>query len=137
MRRLIRAGLVEADAISTDESVDAFGELFVVAISGRVICTAGVMVSLDNRLDVQRGIHNRYEVRPYVYRYHAWHEINGTVRDILRYDNGHGSALHRHVFDSGGVELRREPVGPGALPTLDSVVREAVALVRSWLLSSR
>ncbi len=61
------------------------------------------------------------------YAYHAWLPPD---RPLIRYDNAerHGG-FHRHVFNVlTGEELVSEPLTHDDLPTLDQIVREAVAL---------
>jgi hypothetical protein len=121
---------VTAHQVSFIEAFAEDGTLLKVLMVGRAECISDLILNVGDRLQARRGWHGRYEVRTDKYRYHAWREVDGIPRDVLRYDNGHGSELHRHVFDEDGREVRREVLKDEEPPTIERVVREAIALTR-------
>lgn len=128
MAALVRGGLVVRDTLTFREIYDAqSGGLAKVNLRGRVVCTHGVVVIVDKWLRVRRGRGGHYEVLGEFYAYHAYRRGTPPVW-LARYDNAHGSDLHRHFFDSGGRETRVEVVTLESLPRLDFIIREAVFL---------
>jgi len=110
--------------------IEIHGEaLDAVQIVGHVECSGGVILAVDKWLDVRRDAHGRSEVRGVSYSYHAWRR---NEHDLLRYDTAHGlDELHRHDFDpETGREIGVHRVPLEELPTLDGVIREAVALAQ-------
>jgi hypothetical protein len=105
-------------------------ELARARLYGRIDCVERVSVLIDERFAARRGAANRIEIRATGYTYHAWLQ-GDRPRDLLRYDSAHGLAeLHKHGFDLNGNDLGIQPVALEALPWVDEIVREAVALAR-------
>ena len=121
-------GLVARDTLSFYESEDAAGELVLVVLRGRIVCSFDVLIRVDKKMLVTRDARNRYMVKTRFYQYHAM--VRGRAgqprRDISRIDNAHEGNLHRHVFDRAGAELTTIKLELATMPTLDSFVREAV-----------
>lgn len=130
MDRLRDEGVVERDTLSFHESEDAEGELALVVLRGRVICSGEVVIRVDKKLMVKRDSHNRWVVKTRFYQYHAWrrNRAGRGRRDLLRIDNAHRARLHRHIFDSAGVETEVVDFELEQMPSLDEFIREAVEL---------
>ena len=130
MDRLRAEGVVARDSLSFHESESVDGELVLVVLSGRVICSSGVVIRVDKKLMVKRDARNRWVVKTRFYQYHAW--LRGQPRrprrDLLRIDNAHRARLHRHIFDSDGTEIDLIDLKLEAMPTLDEFIREAAGL---------
>ena len=117
------------DEISFIEARDEWGELSLVAVTGRLRCANGVTFGIDNRLDVRRDRHNRHEVRTLVHRYHAWQTVGGVARDVLRIDmapccTGTCSTRTARRYAASSWQ-------PDEIPTLDAIIREAIALAHT------
>lgn len=129
MDRLRDEGLVARDSLSFYESEDAAGELVLVVLRGRLVCSFDVLIRADKKMLVMRDAHNRYMVRTRFYQYHAM--VRGRAgqprRDLSRIDNAHEGHLHRHLFDGAGAELETVELELDAMPTLDQFVRDAVS----------
>lgn len=130
IERLAAEGVVLRDTLSFRESVDDAGEIVAVTLSGGVVCGEGVLVRIDEKLEVRRGPRNRYQVRTRFYQCHAWsRQRPGRPRkDLIRYDNAHGSGVHVHRFDGDGREVECADVAFADVPTLYAFVRDAIRL---------
>ena len=127
MDRLRDEGLVLRDTLSFYESEAANGELVLVVLRGRLICSLGVVIRVDKKMLVRRDTRNRYIVRTRFYQYHAMIRGRSGRRDLSRIDNAHEAQLHRHVFDATGAELGTVALDLATMPTLDEFVRGAVS----------
>ena len=124
LEALIREGVVVRDDTRFSETreaetaTDAF-------LSGEIETASGGVLHVLKRL-VMRTRRGRTQVLTALYIYHALVWRDGEVVDLVRYDNSHGDtgALHRHVFDSAGRDLGKEPLALEELPPLSDVVRE-------------
>lgn len=131
MDRLHDEGVVNRDTLSFFESEDAAGELVLVVLRGRIVCSSDVLIRVDKKMLVARDARNRYMVKTRFYQYHAM--VRGRAgrprRDLSRIDNAHEGHLHRHLFDGTGAELGTIDLELAAMPTLDIFVRDAVSAV--------
>jgi hypothetical protein len=127
MARLEATGVVDEDGLTFTRQRAPDGEPLRIQIHGRIRCASGAMLAVDKWLTARRRQDNRLEVPAYTYSYHAWME--GSGRELLRYDNAHGE-LRRHFFDSQGNDVGVVAISLEELPTLDVVIEEAVALAR-------
>lgn len=128
MDGLYDEGVVASDTLSFVEIVDASGQVIQVKLEGEVVCTSGVRVRVLEWLIAERRKQNRLHVQTTFYQYHAWRpRAPGRLpeQSILRFDQAHGSDLHRHYFDAAGNEVRSETISPDAMPRLSDVIREA------------
>ncbi|NUQ56001.1 MAG: hypothetical protein HUU14_08970 [Dehalococcoidia bacterium] len=127
MQLLYDEGVVSDDTLSFVETVES-GEIVQVRLEGEVVCASGVRVRVLKWLAAERRTRNRIYVRTTFYQYHAWRlpaAGQPPAQSILRYDQAHGSGLHRHHFDPAGKQVRHVEVSPDAMPTLEEVIREA------------
>lgn len=83
------------------------------------------MLYVFKRLDV-RVRHGRPQVLTSLYTYHAQVRLEGGAVDVFRFDNSHRGAegLHRHVYDSDGNMIAKEPLALEDLPPLSRIVRD-------------
>jgi hypothetical protein len=132
MDRLLAEGIVQRDSLSFVEVVNRQSELVGVALAGRVVCSGDVLIRIDKKMEVRRGVRNRHEVRTRYWQYHAWVRARpGRPRkDLVRYDNAHRSGLHVHLFDRAGREVEVRALSLDQMPTLDAVIRHAVTLTQ-------
>lgn len=126
MEALVREGFVLRDTLTFREIYDE-SDLLRVNLRGRVVCSDGVVLVVNKWLGVRRGSTGRNEVLGEFYSYQAYRRGKPPI-PILRYDNAHGSGLHRHFFDAAGKEIGVQHVTLQTLPRLDLVIREAVAI---------
>lgn len=130
---LVDEGVISEHQLSFIGIVDASGETIRVNLRGRLQTGCGGVVIVNKWLAVRRGRANRLEVVTSEYDYHAF--TRHPVRmDLFRDDSCHGlDTLHRHCFDTDGVEAdHTQPVELERMPPLSEVIREADALAR-WL----
>lgn len=126
MEALIRDGDVLRDTLTFREIFDETA-LVRVNLRGRVVCRDGVVLVVNKWLRVRRGSSGRNEVLGEFYSYQAYRRGKRPV-PILRYDNAHGSEIHRHFFDPAGREIGTQRISMESLPRLDLVIREAIAI---------
>jgi len=125
MDRLYNEALISRDTLSWTESLNDDKTLALVQLSGRVEASDDLLFKVKKRMAVRVAANLQVEVRTEAWEYHAW--VRRTRRDILRYDNAHGS-LHKHSFDLLTGRESEAPIATADLPTLDEVIREAIDL---------
>lgn len=101
--------------------------LVAIRISGVIKCRNGITIQVDKALEA-RDAPRGYEVKGCDYNYHTW--IEGTEREVLRYDTGHyWKGLHCPVFDIETGDERMFLVETEQLPTLDAFIRIVIKRV--------
>lgn len=128
MTALTNEGLIVRDVLSFRE-IRAGNELILVRLTGFIECVGNVVIQVSKFLDVRRNSSNRYEVKGFRYLYHAY--LRRSRLTLIRYDDCHGGALHRHCLDPETGDEIREAIGLDQLPTLADFVRQALSIAES------
>jgi len=126
---LYREALIEADDLEFIEIEDRWGLLERVGLRGHIRCRKGVRIRVLKWMDVRQDSPAHPEVLTVFYQYHAWRPASDRKgqRTLLRYDQAHGEP-HRHSYDALGREAGLTRLTLDAMPRLDEVIREVVAL---------
>ena len=123
MESLIGEGVVAADRTRFID--DEFEALAAIVLTGEIETASGGVLHVRKRLATMTR-HRRLHVRTGLYIYHGRAPRHGRLIDVFRFDNSHrgAEALHRHVFDSDGNMIAKEPLALEDLPPLSRIVRD-------------
>jgi hypothetical protein len=125
---LYRDGFVHSDSLAFT-LFTLHGAVRQVSLEGVICCSNDVDIEVTKYMDTRMS-GRRLQVLSTYYRYHAYRPLKGGG-PVLRYDCAHDH-LHYHRFDPAGTQVRYDSLAFADMPRLDSVVREAVDLVRAW-----
>jgi hypothetical protein len=134
MDSLRREAVVDRDTLVFEAVADPdSGAVLKIRLSGEVICFGGLRVRVLKWMDA-RGAGRELEVLTVYYQYQAWLPRRGARKEqsVLRYDQAHGGTPHRHQYDRHGDQVSHEELTLDTMPRLDTVIREAVAIVAAY-----